>query len=91
MDRWNERYAGRDVVSTARGCLKVVSSSGWSRLLGLDSVGGPPHRDFADEGGARVSPRCSPDWRGVTLAGVILDLGGEVEDELGSFCEPHWV
>ena len=30
--------------------------------------------------------RCSPDWLGVALAGVVLDLVGEVCDELGSLC-----
>jgi hypothetical protein len=63
------------------GCLEVASSSssGWSRVLGIDAVGGPPHCDFADEG-AGVSSRWCPDWRGVTLAGVVLDLVGEVGD-----------
>jgi hypothetical protein len=61
-----------------------LGSSGWSRVLRIDAAGGPPHRDFADEGGARVASRCSPDWRAVTLAGVGLDLVGEVGDELGS-------
>ena len=32
-------------------------------------------------------PGGSPDWLGVTLAGVILDLVGEVGDELGSLCQ----
>jgi hypothetical protein len=32
----------------------------------------PAHCDFADEGGAGVASRCSPGWRGVTLAGVGL-------------------
>jgi hypothetical protein len=39
-----------------------------------------------------VASRCSTDWRAVTLAGVILDLVGEVGDELGSLCQvgpPH--
>jgi len=58
--------------------FELASSSGWSRVLGIDAVGGPPHGDFADERGARVSSRCSPDSRAVTLAGVILDLVGEV-------------
>jgi hypothetical protein len=53
-------------------------SSGWSRVLRIDAVGGAPHRDFADEGGARVTSRWCPDWLGVTLAGVVLDLVGEV-------------
>jgi hypothetical protein len=61
-----------------------LGASGWSRVLGIDAVGGPPHCDFADEGGARVTPLWCPDWRGITLAGVILDLAGEVGDELGS-------
>jgi hypothetical protein len=50
-----------------------LGSSGWSRVLGIDAVGGPPHCDFADEGTV-VSSRCSPDCLGVALAGVILDL-----------------
>jgi hypothetical protein len=57
-----------------------LASSGWSRVLGIDAVGGPPHGDFANEGCARVASRSSPGWRGVTLAGVILDLAGEVCD-----------
>jgi len=61
--------------------FEMATSSGWSRVLGIDAVGGAPHRDFADEGGDRVSSRCSPDWLGVTLAGMVLDLGGEVGDQ----------
>ena len=64
-----------------------LGSSGWSRVLGIDAVGGPPHRDFADKRGAQVASRCSPDWRAVTLAGVILNLVAEASDELGSFCQ----
>ena len=60
-----------------------LCSSGWSRVLGVNAVGGAPYGDFADEGGARVTSRCSPGWRGVTLAGVILNLVGEVGDQLG--------
>ena len=29
------------------GCLELASS-GWSRVVGIDAVGGPPHCDFAD-------------------------------------------
>jgi hypothetical protein len=57
-----------------------LGSSGWSRVLGIDAVGGPPHCDFANKGGARVTSRCSPDGLGVTSAGVILDLVGEIGD-----------
>ena len=38
-------------------------SSGWSRVLRIDAVGGPPHGDFANEGCARVASRSSPGWR----------------------------
>jgi hypothetical protein len=57
-----------------------LASSGWSRVLGIDAVGRPPHCDFADEGGARSASWCSPGWRAVALAGVVLDLVGEVGD-----------
>jgi hypothetical protein len=57
-----------------------LGSSGWSRVLGIDAVGGPPHCDFADEGGARVAARWCPYWLGVTLAGVGVNLVGEVGD-----------
>ena len=31
-----------------------------------------------------MASRCSPGWLGVALAGVVVDLGGEVGDQLGS-------
>jgi hypothetical protein len=34
-----------------------------------------------------MASRCSPDWQAVTLAGVILNLVGEVGDQLGSLCK----
>jgi hypothetical protein len=67
---------------------------GWSQVLGIDAVGGPPQCDFADEGGARVTSRWCPDWLRVTLAGVVLYLVGEVDDKLGSLCQvagPHGI
>jgi hypothetical protein len=67
--------------------FELASSSGWSRVLGIDAVGGAPHCDFAREGGARVASRCNPDWLGVASAGVVLDLAGEVGDQLGSLCQ----
>jgi hypothetical protein len=66
-----------------RECFEL-GSSGWSLVLGIDAVGGPPHCNFANEGAAQVACQWSPDWRAVTLAGVILDLVGEVADQLGS-------
>jgi len=61
-----------------------LGSSGCSRVLGVDAVGGLPHCDFADEVCARVTSGWCPDRFGVALAGVILDLVGEVCGQLGS-------
>jgi hypothetical protein len=68
------------------GCIELAAFSGWSRVLAVDAVGGPPDCDFANEDGGMSSCRC-PGWRSVTLAGVILDLFGEVGDQLGSPCQ----
>ena len=64
----------------------MACSSGCARVLGIDAVGGAPHGDFTDKGGAWVASRWCPVWLGVALAGVILDLC-EVCDQLGSLCE----
>ena len=85
-DRRNGRYDGRGVVSRGPGGFRVGSSSGWSRVLGIDAVGGAPHCDFANEVGARVSfpvvPRLArrhfgrrglgPGRRGRRLVGIAL-------------------
>jgi hypothetical protein len=68
------------------GCLELASS-GWSRVLGMDAIGGPPYCDVADEGGARVASRWRPGTLGVTLADVVLNLVGEVGNQLGSLCQ----
>jgi hypothetical protein len=62
-------------------------SSGWSRVLGIDAVGGPPHCDFTNEAAARVASQWCPDWLAVTLADMNLDRVGEVDDQLGSLCQ----
>jgi hypothetical protein len=64
-----------------------LRSSGWSRVLGIDAVGRPPHCDFTDEGSARVASCCSPGWPAVTVAGLVLDLVREVGDQFGSLCQ----
>ena len=64
-----------------------LGSSGWSPVLGIDAVGRPPYCNVADEGGAQVASRWCPDWLCVTLAGVVLELVGEVGDKLGSLCQ----
>jgi hypothetical protein len=74
-------------ICRSRRCFhRAGSVSSWPpppvgrRVLGMDAVGGAPHCNFANEGGARVASGCSPGWRGVTLADLILDLVGEVGD-----------
>ena len=59
-----------------------LGSSGWSRVLGIDAVGRPPHCDFADESDAQVASRRCPDWFVVALAGVMLNRAGELGDEV---------
>ena len=61
------------------GCIELASSSGWSRVLGIDAVGGPPYCDFANKGGGTTS-RCSPGWQAITVADGISDLLSEVGD-----------
>jgi hypothetical protein len=56
------------------GGIELAASSGWSRVLGIDAVGGAPDCDFADEGGARVASRRCPGWLAVSLTGAILNL-----------------
>ncbi len=59
----------RRSVAVARGSTRLVAvegadhneleSSGWSRVLRIDAVGGSPHCDFANEGGG-MNSSCSP-------------------------------
>jgi hypothetical protein len=64
-----------------------LGTSGWSRVLGIDAIGSPPHCDFTDQGDARVTPLCSPNRLGVTVAGVVLDMVRQVGDQLESLCQ----
>ena len=61
-----------------------LGSSGWSRVLGVDAVGGAPHRDFTNQGGAGMPSRWCPDRRRADPPGVTSDLVGEVGDSVGS-------
>jgi len=65
------------LLPQGRGCLEL-DASGWSRVPLIDAVGGPPYRNFANEGGAWVTSRRGPGRLGVLLAGVISNLLGEV-------------
>jgi hypothetical protein len=60
-----------------------LGSSGWSRVLGIDAVGGPPYCDFADEGGAQMAWH-SPNWLIVGSGCEVANLAGEVGDVLCS-------
>jgi hypothetical protein len=67
------------LLPQSRDCLDL-DASGRSRVPLIDAVGGPPYRDFANEGGAWVTSRRGPGRLGVVLAGVISNLLGEVGD-----------
>jgi hypothetical protein len=69
------------------GCIKLAAYSGWSRVMGIDAVRGPPHCNLTDKCCPRVSfPRC-PGRPAVSLTELILDLVGEVSGQFGSLCE----
>ncbi len=53
-------------------------------VVGADAVGGPPHRDVTDEGGAECSARWSPYRLSSVMQGVVSDVLGECGDQLGS-------
>jgi hypothetical protein len=38
------------------GYIELASSSGWSRVLRIGAVGGPPQCDFANQGGGMPEP-----------------------------------
>jgi len=65
------------VLPEGRSCGQLCCS-GWSWVAGLDAVGGPPHRDFTDDGEVRAAARWRPDRLGFVLAGVSSDPIGEV-------------
>jgi hypothetical protein len=81
-----ERLVARSVGETGGGGIKLAASSGRSRVLGIDAVGGSPHGDFADECGGMGS-RYGPGWWALSLAEVISNLVGEIGDKLGSLCQ----
>jgi len=60
-----------------------LASSGRSRVLGIDAIGGPPHCDFADEGGVRVASRRCPDWLGSRPAGFNGEPGNVLVGLIG--------
>ena len=61
-----------------------LCGSGGSMVVGVDAVGGPPHGDVTDEGGAQLSARRRPCGLGAVVEGVVSDVLGEVGDQLRS-------
>lgn len=45
--------------------------SGWSAVLGVDAVGGPPHGDISDEADVQVRARRHPHELGAVVAGSL--------------------
>jgi hypothetical protein len=58
--------------------------SGWSVVVRVDRVGGPPHLDFTDKAGRHRTARRDPHGLGVVAEGVVSDVVGEVGDQSGS-------
>jgi hypothetical protein len=56
---------------------------GWSWVVGVDAVGGPPYGDFSNDGEVRLAARRRPYRLRIVLAGVVSDPVGEVGNELG--------
>ena len=69
-----------------RSSLKLCRSRG-SMVAGVDAVGGPPHGDFTDDGGAQFSARRRPCGLGGVVEGVSSNVVGELGDQLGSLGE----
>jgi hypothetical protein len=61
--------------------------SGWSSVVGVDAVGGPPDGDFTDEPDVQVSTRRRPNRLDAVGAGVVSNVLGEVGDQLGSLSQ----
>jgi hypothetical protein len=66
-----------------RRSLKLCRSRG-SMVVRVDAVGGPPHRDFTDQGGAQRSARRCPCGLGAVVDAVVSNVMGEFGDQLGS-------
>jgi hypothetical protein len=50
------------------------SCSGWSAVLGIDTVGGSPDGDFTKEGGCRVAAWWCPYGLFPAMAGAVSNL-----------------
>jgi hypothetical protein len=61
--------------------------SGWSAVVGVGAVGGPPDGDFTDDRGVQMSARRRPNGLGAVPAGVMSNVPGEDGDQLGPLCQ----
>jgi hypothetical protein len=66
------------VLPERRSCLQLCCP-GWSWVVGMDAVGGPPYGEFGNVGEVRLAQR-RPHRLRIVLAGVTSDPIGEVGD-----------
>ena len=67
-----------EVVLPEGGSCLQLSCSGGSWVAGVDTVGGPPHGDFPDDGCGRAAAWRRPYRLPIVMAGLISDPIGEV-------------
>ena len=65
------------VLPEGRSCGQL-GCSGWSWVIGVDAVGGPPHGDFTDDGEIGAAARRRPHGLDFVQASVTSNLVGEV-------------
>ena len=62
---------------------RQLFGSGGAVVVAVDAVGGPPHGDFTNEGGAQRIALRHPMGLSAVLVGVMSNVVGEVGDQLG--------
>ena len=70
------------VLPEGRSCLQLCCS-GWSWVVGVDAVGGPPHGDFTNDGEVLAAARRRPIRLWAVLTGLIPDVIGKVDHQPG--------
>ena len=70
------------VLPEGRSCLQLCCS-GWSWVVGVDAVGGPPHGDFTNDGEVLAAARRRPIRLGAVLTGLTSDVIGKVDHQPG--------
>ena len=70
------------VLPEGRSYLQLCCS-GWSWVVGVDAVGGPPHGDFTNDGEVLAAARRRPTRLWAVLTGLIPDVIGKVDHQPG--------